>query len=332
MKRQIRIYNLLNIIALFAGVASPMLMAVTPAAAAGVAAAAAAPAAYAPNENQCFRLFVLQGIGDLQGAGNLQGAGSSLRSKVRESRDRYLALSGSASLALGSEFQALDVFQQAEGGHVISIGSGPDVFRPLFDFPKAKHIHLLDSLEGWGDGPFDVLGEIEARLTELGQGVAPLHLVKNATERVWLVKWHVPGVGIMETYFHLHRLNYNSSQLMRQMLATIPFADKIVGVVLTGAPKPSPSVLKLVTDRLSEGSKFVWLHFSVFEKIKSSSRRSNLIISLFGSGAAADHLLRVSLSEAQSMRDLFRRRGFSEAIISDNANMGFAQEIDIFSR
>lgn len=48
--------------------------------------------------------------------------------------------------------------------HVMSFGSGPDVFTALVNFPLADNIHLVDSLVGWGKGTGEVLSEIINRL------------------------------------------------------------------------------------------------------------------------------------------------------------------------
>ena len=52
-------------------------------------------------------------------------------------------------------------------GVVISFGSGPDVYRPLVDFPWAKHFHLVDILTGWGQGPGHLVYELYQRLLHL---------------------------------------------------------------------------------------------------------------------------------------------------------------------
>src|SRR5258708_1902744 len=70
-----------------------------------------------------------------------------------------------ASIRLGSEYIFTAI--PRVGGSVISFGSGPDVIRPIADFPLAERFHLVDVLTGWGESPSEVLFEIKKRLLSL---------------------------------------------------------------------------------------------------------------------------------------------------------------------
>lgn len=52
----------------------------------------------------------------------------------------------------------------AAGAHVLSLGSGPDVYRLLHAFPLASDYHLVELGAGWGSGPGEILAEVETRL------------------------------------------------------------------------------------------------------------------------------------------------------------------------
>lgn len=68
----------------------------------------------------------------------------------------------------GEEAYLVDSYPYADRNtHVISLGSGPDIFRPIFVFPRAKHIHLIDYGKGWGSSFSEMLNELTARIAFL---------------------------------------------------------------------------------------------------------------------------------------------------------------------
>lgn len=92
-----------------------------------------------------------------------------LQTSIEDSEKRFS--SEISSLAEDSlEVQADLPVTGESNEHVISLGSGPDIFSPLYAFPRAKHFHLVDLSAGWSSGPAALFIEIEARLQSLAGG------------------------------------------------------------------------------------------------------------------------------------------------------------------
>ncbi len=74
----------------------------------------------------------------------------------------------SVSLLRASSSERLNTIKSLqENSAVLSLGSGPDIFRPLVDFPFVDEIHLVDTLTGWGAGPGEVIFELKRRIKSL---------------------------------------------------------------------------------------------------------------------------------------------------------------------
>jgi len=198
--------------------------------------------------------------------------GSAVRQAVEAASlaDQATGRDGAAFSVLRGTEAAHLAADLATDGEVISLGSGPDVFRPLRDFPLARRIHLVDLMTGWGKGPADVLGEIEQRLAALG----PVELVSSgfvpeagkaiqsvAGMRSWQHThptprpriWRVRVSGLPVTYL-LHPVSYNSTASIGPMLDE---TTRLSAVMVTGAPIPDRGPVVALTAALAPGG--VWL-------------------------------------------------------------------------
>lgn len=164
---------------------------------------------------------------------------------------------------------------------VISLGSGPDVLRPLYNFPFAKHIHLVDVLEGWG--PETNAGvtfkELERRLHHIGKNtrvtvVRQGFLAERSREELytkgiyrsavaqpggltlvdsfddpctWKVEWESPSAGPQIRYFSLHLSDYNQTGLVEIVLKDLP-PGRFGGLLITGTYPPQPEPLRSFLD------------------------------------------------------------------------------------
>lgn len=176
----------------------------------------------------------------------------SLRAHIREIRDEYRARTAQVSLMLGKESEGL-VTGGKINDHVISLGSGPDVFWPLFDFPEAGHIHLVDTFEGWGESESAVRREIVRRLAALDIREKPQLLEARANEETWEVIWGPQKTAPQTTYFHLNKVDYNDPKQMDRLLTELPAGSSLVGIFTSGAPIPSNNSLELLLDKLEPG-------------------------------------------------------------------------------
>jgi hypothetical protein len=177
--------------------------------------------------------------------------------------------------------------EKAAGSHVISLGSGPDVFRPVHDFPLAQHFHLFDCLAGWGDSPTQVVEEIESRLASIAGGTPPVRLTdgfwaslspdlrldgdmlwSNAVisypvePMVWKACWNSPSLGLQEKYVYLHMLDYDNPQQLVQHLNAMGNGADLGGLLLASAPWPRPECMDALLKLLRPGSEFVYENYS----------------------------------------------------------------------
>lgn len=211
----------------------------------------------------------------------------------------------------GAQAEVLDPSRAADG-HVISVGSGPDVFTPLHDFPLAKHFHLYDWLADWGRlEPKGIIGAIESNLRAIGPE-ATVELVsagfaaklsdevlddtrwfrkkvdKNpllvAEPMTWRVSWESPALGAQERFYHLHPLNYNYPAQVETSLSAIPAGEDVAGILLTGAPMPGAEIVTRLMGRLRAGGVFV---FEEYRELDVEPSRDYLR-SLDAVGAACD--------------------------------------------
>lgn len=230
----------------------------------------------------------------------------------------------SISVIRGNEAQAIPA-SAFYGDHIISLGSGPDIFRPLHDFPTAKHFHLVDSMLGWGNSPQAVVDEFYARLKALGRDVQievlqlgfieqldastlddldayKMHFNSTQIEELQPLtvqaKW-TSAAGSQSKTFSLHVSNYLESNSLRAVLARIGSEDRLGAILITGAPVPAPeTTLDILVARLKPGGYFVAELFKKpdgeFAMISDAELTSNL-----GSRFSSKTLQSVELQNAR---------------------------------
>lgn len=186
------------------------------------------------------------------------------------------------SVIRGQESSSIRSFNQ-HNTHIISLGSGADIFRPLHDFPFAEHFHLVDSLAGWGKNPQHILDEINARLKSVAIN-AKVKLVEKGFTKVttkgqldsaeifwdWFVKhqevvakpvvwqltWHDLILGEQQKFFYLHPANYQVPSNVVSLLSSIK--GILTGIIITGAPAPTEETKSLFLKKLSRGGYYFW--------------------------------------------------------------------------
>lgn len=179
---------------------------------------------------------------------------------------------------------------QAYDLSVLSLGSGPDIYSPLFIFPTAKNYHFVDSSRGWGQNPGVLFTELitrlhsiapDAKVTLVQKGFlaySPLEtmtsdryedhgpwkrsIVKGELDiefykypAIWRVEWTSPSEGKQVRYFHYHVANYDHAPIVKTILNQIG-KHQLAGLILMGAPHPHPSTSKMIFNRMTPQSQF----------------------------------------------------------------------------
>ena len=167
-------------------------------------------------------------------------------------------------------------------GHVVSLGSGPDVFRLIQDFPLVPNFHLVDMLFGQSE-PAKVIREIQFRLRAIGEvelvnegfvaeyGWALLEDHAAAYEavsvrfphlpispRVWRLRWHVNGFGVRESLVHLHMLDFDLPAHMRILMHEYSTHGGLVGALMTGVGFQHQEAAQELLDTLEPGGVFAY--------------------------------------------------------------------------
>lgn len=153
--------------------------------------------------------------------------------------------------------------------HVVSLGSGPDIYLPLYLYPTAKYFHLVDLLNGWGNGPDHIVGEIHARLQSLSPDVVvertdllghwPTGQGRLPEPLVWRVRWRSPTSGFQEKFFFLHQLDFKKSDELKNLMtffSTPPDSAGLGGIVITGISASLETRRLLLAELQSGGSMF----------------------------------------------------------------------------
>ena len=96
----------------------------------------------------------------------------SYRSKIADFNEFYTEQfpKSAKSMLRGTGFIRLNT-TTANSSHVIYLESGPDIWRPLYDFPTARHFHFVDHLIGWGRSPHNLISEFIRRINYIGSHV-----------------------------------------------------------------------------------------------------------------------------------------------------------------
>lgn len=187
------------------------------------------------------------------------------------------------------------------GGKVLSLGSGADVLRPLYNFPLADEYHLVDSLAGWGKMPWDVINEINSRLEALASnysgeldlidfGFADLASVPELSETeafyeradqnidfykmpfVWELRLKDSAGKVMIKRIFLHFNDYNIPVTFQYPLAKL--SGDIVGVIVTGAPLPEKESLGLIIENVTPEGLFIYENYRIEHKAESPEAKA----------------------------------------------------------
>lgn len=153
-----------------------------------------------------------------------------------------------ASVSNFVEGRAEEIDSSLVRDDVVSLGSGPDIYLPLYLYPLAKRFHMVDMMGGWGSGPDDITSEITARLKSI-----PGSEVERLTPKTWRVTWIDIDLGPQEKYFYLHPMNFNDVAFKR-LIAGFKSLD---GVVITGI-SPSLETRQFLLQRLKRGG-VMWI-------------------------------------------------------------------------
>jgi hypothetical protein len=215
-----------------------------------------------------------------------------LRSEIERASDAYKTKfpNAAASMLRGAESKTLPIVKN-EDGHMLSLASGPDVYRPLYDFPFIKHFHLVDVMVGWGESPSQVIAEVIRRLEEfhptakvkiLQRGFLD-HIPENElktpqrgqTAHTFLkkylspsiakqplivsLKWNSPVWGRQSKVFYLHMADMNSTEQIATILNTIPKKEPLVGILEAGwSGFPDRPAFDLIMDRIDSAGFFIY--------------------------------------------------------------------------
>jgi hypothetical protein len=172
---------------------------------------------------------------------SLLASADAYRNFIEQVHNKYLLKGGEISLYLGPEHRVLSV-DKTPGQRVLSIGSGPDVLRPLFDFPYAEHIYLLDDLTGWGDSFDDAFQELRSRLAFLSDNQFQEKTVSQE-EIVWKISWGPQGIK-RTTFIHLYKIDYNKTSSVEKFVNGME--SPFTAIFTTGAPIPTNRSLDLI--------------------------------------------------------------------------------------
>ncbi len=152
------------------------------------------------------------------------------------------------------------------GSHVVSLGSGPDIYLPMYLYPHAKYFHLVDVLTGWGNGPDVVVHEIRERLKSLNRDVTVEESGKGYA-LVWKISWNSPAFGRIEKFVYLHQMNFQDLRSLKPLLNRV---DRLGGIVITGIGA-SLKVREFLLARLHPGGSMFTEMVYVNEKGESTS-------------------------------------------------------------
>lgn len=210
-----------------------------------------------------------------------------LRREITESGLKYADARNPISKLRGTESELIDASLGAKG-HVISFGSGPDIFRPLVDFPLASHFHLVDLLIGWGTGPGEVIHEFKERIKAINStaDISVIHpgftarmspkdliahpsdpkVIRDQTPHFWLgfrtrdayreplvigARWKDSSGRQQQRMFYLHPLDYNDEGHMAELGAFLLPAQKLAGMLVTGTMMPRSAAVNSFLDKMA---------------------------------------------------------------------------------
>lgn len=168
------------------------------------------------------------------------------------------------------EYRAKDIASLGfANSHVISLGSGADIYLPLYLYPQAKYFHLVDLLTGWGDGPQHVIEEVEARIRSLSpqaqveriDRLGDWRLLKDNLQGplIWRARWDSEAAGPQEKLFFLHQMDFRDDQKLNELTSVLyspNYSGRLGGIVITGISANLETRKKLLSLLSSDGSMF----------------------------------------------------------------------------
>lgn len=218
--------------------------------------------AEASNRRECAALFKTLPADPIEAAAQNKLTVQALRTEIHAAN-----LHDRASGRDGAEFsnfidgRAADIRTPAPGYTVVSLGSGPDIFLPLYLHPTAQVFHLVDGLGGWGHGPDAVIEEIEVRLHAISRNVDVQRLDSQGNWRqiegflqgplIWRARWISPTQGLQEKTFFLHQANFDDLKQMHDLNF-----KKVGGIVITGIAPSFQTHYYMMSLLIPDGSLF----------------------------------------------------------------------------
>jgi hypothetical protein len=142
------------------------------------------------------------------------------------------------------------------GSHVVSLGSGPDIYLPLYLYPGAKYFHLVDIMTGWGTGPEQIIEEIGARLKSISsEAVVEHQKLEYRGVLKWVVSWTDSVLGPQEKVVYLHKMDFRE-QTELESLAEFFGREGLGGIVITGIGARI-EIRRFLLDRLNPGGSMI---------------------------------------------------------------------------
>lgn len=183
---------------------------------------------------------------------------------------------------------------------VLYLGSGPDVYRLVHDFPLAKEFHFLDLWTGWGASRQEVLDEAFRRLEQLAsvtnasiavesqgflaglseetlRGKSDLSRAERNSHFVdepilYRLDLRSADGAIDERRFYFHQINFSDAGKMRVALAKIQERRAIGACLTAGAPTPRWSARRVLRKSLDEGGVIVTETSDIDDSVKALKR------------------------------------------------------------
>lgn len=216
------------------------------------------------------------------------------RQEILSMREQYIrthdaitprgSSTGLYSQTIGPETALIPV-RAMEDSHVIYFASGPDVIRPIYDFPWASTYHYADFFLGWGNNPYVALAELLARIRDvfaknelkwvqkgfLADFETDPELFENknrfwkevlrsstpAAPAILKARWISPALGPIEKTFYIHATNMRRGPDVRNMLSHLPPGKSISGVLTIGMEPRMDLTHLYVVPRMKSGAAYV---------------------------------------------------------------------------
>jgi hypothetical protein len=191
------------------------------------------------------------------------------REEIWFSGYNYAKNNSSASPIRGSDFVDFLVSKDAQ---VISLGSGPDLFSLLFNFPLSSTYHLVDYAQDWGGDSTILFHELINRLKLIAEDTVVETLSESCfTEAAlypcqWKIRWTSPAIGKVNKTIFFHRLNYfRSTEVNRLVIELIAQNKPLAAIYSSWAPLPLGGQFLRLVNLMPKG-------FIILERFKGRNR------------------------------------------------------------